>query len=188
MENSQSKIVSKSSNSDVMPLEKLINSCVGNPKIFYAGLLMAALVQGGCKVHEGPQERLEAANLKKALYCMDILENRPDIEPSRRIGILRDECFADSYIQHSPHVDDGRDAVLRLFANRYVRSPEISVSIKRTASEGDLVWIHQHVRRSPDDLGNAVVNIFRMEDGKFAEHWNVIQPVPAESKNDNTMF
>ena len=171
-----------------MPLKKLINPRAGNPPILCVGLLVAVLAQGGCKVDEDPPETLEAANLKKALYCMDILENRPDIEPSRRIGILRDECFAESYVQHSPHVDDGRDAVLTLFANRYARSPEISVSIKRTASEGDLVWIHQHVKRSPEDLGNAVVNIFRMEDGKFAEHWNVIQPVPAESKNDNTMF
>ena len=171
-----------------MPLEKLISSFAANPPFICACLLVAALAQGGCKGDEDPRETLEAANLKKALYCMDILENRPDIEPSRRIEILRDECFADSYIQHSPHVDDGRDAVLRLFENRYARAPEISTSIKRTASEGDLVWIHQHVTRSPDDLGNAVVNIFRMEDGKFAEHWNVIQPVPAESKNDNTMF
>ncbi|GLX78555.1 hypothetical protein tinsulaeT_18950 [Thalassotalea insulae] len=128
------------------------------------------------------------ANLKKALYCMDILENRPDLEPSQRINILRNECFAADYIQHSPHVKDGREEVLKLFENRFNNHREITTSIKRTATQGDLVWIHQHVKRTPSDLGRAVVNIFRMEDGKFAEHWNVVQSVPDKSKNNNTMF
>lgn len=119
---------------------------------------------------------------------MDILENRPDLEPTHRIDTLRNECFAESYVQHSPHVPDGRDAVLSLFAKRYKDHPEISTSIKRTATEGDLVWIHQHVKRTPNDLGRAVINIFRMEDGKFVEHWNVGQAVPEKPKNNNTMF
>lgn len=137
---------------------------------------------------EGLHNNLEQANLQKALYCMEILENRPDLQPSERINILRNDCFAETYIQHSPHVEDGRDALLAIFERRFVSHPGTSTSIKRTASEGDLVWIHQHVKRSPDDLGRAVVNIFRMEDGKFVEHWNVIQAVPAESKNNNAMF
>lgn len=149
---------------------------------------LAALAIAGRQASASQHSALEQANLEKALYCMDILENRPDLEPSDRIEILRDECFAETYIQHSPHVADGRDAVLSLFANRYANHPETSISIKRTASEGDLVWIHQHVRQTPEDRGSAVVNIFRMEDGKFAEHWNVIQPVPETSRNDNTMF
>jgi len=119
---------------------------------------------------------------------MDLLENRSDLEPAHRIETLRNECFAESYIQHSPHVPDGRDAVLNLFARRFKNNQETTTSIKRTASEGDLVWIHQHVKRSPEDPGHAVVNIFRMENGRFAEHWNVIQAVPEEPKNDNTMF
>ena len=40
----------------------------------------------------------------------------------------------------------------------------------------------------PDDLGLAVVDIFRVEDGRIIEHWDVIQPVPAESANTNGMF
>jgi predicted SnoaL-like aldol condensation-catalyzing enzyme len=172
----------------VIPKEKHIE--IGNIKtlICCATVLMTVLALGGCQVGEDPQAVLEAANLEKALYCMDILENRPDLEPSRRIDILRNECFAETYIQHSPHVQDGRDTVLSLFANRYMNFPETSISIKRAASEGDLVWIHQHVKRTPDDPGRAVVNIFRMEDGKFAEHWNVVQAVPEKSKNNNTMF
>lgn len=153
-----------------------------------AAVIMTVLALGGCHVNDDPQTMLEAANLEKALYCMDILENRPDLEPAQRVEILRNECFAENYIQHSPHVEDGRDALLSMFANRYRDFSDTSISIKRTASEGDLVWIHQHVKRTKEEFGHAVVNIFRMEDGKFAEHWNVVQAVPEESKNNNTMF
>ena len=156
-------------------------------KYSLAGFL-TTLAVGLCQASDNPQNTLEQSNLKKALYCMDILENRPDLEPSHRIDILRNECFAESYIQHSPHVPDGRDAVLSLFAKRFKNSPKITTSVKRTASEGDLVWIHQHVKRTPEDLGRAVINIFRMKDGKFAEHWNLGQAVPEKSKNNNTMF
>ncbi len=150
--------------------------------------LLTTLALSVCHASNNQQNALEQSNLKKALYCMDILENRPDIEPSHRIDILRKECFAKLYIQHSPHVPDGRDAVLNLFAKRFKNTPEITTSVKRTASEGDLVWIHQHVKRTPEDLGRAVINIFRMQDGKFAEHWNLGQAVPEKSKNNNTMF
>jgi predicted SnoaL-like aldol condensation-catalyzing enzyme len=151
-------------------------------------VLLTTLSIGVCQASEEQHNALEKSNLKKAMYCMDLLENRPDLEPSLRIDTLRNECFAENYIQHSPHVADGRDAVLNLFAKRFKNRPEITTSIKRTASEGDLVWIHQHVKRTPEDLGRAVINIFRMKDGKFAEHWNLGQAVPEKSKNNNTMF
>ena len=159
-------------------------------KTFKYGLtgFLATLAIGACQANENTQSALEQSNLKKALYCMELLENRPDLEPSHRINTLRKECFAENYIQHSPHVKDGRDALLSLFAKRFKNRPNLTTSVKRTTSEGDLVWIHQHVKRTPDDLGRAVINIFRMKDGKFAEHWNVGQNVPEKSKNNNTMF
>lgn len=47
------------------------------------------------------------------------------------------------------------------------------MEIKRSAADGDLVWLHLHTKRTPEVRGNAVINIFRMKDGKFVEHWNV---------------
>lgn len=155
---------------------------------FGLAALLTTLCIDVCQASDEQHNALEQSNLKKALYCMELLENRPDLEPSLRIDTLRNECFAENYIQHSPHVADGRDAVLSLFAKRFKNRPEITTSIKRTASEGDLVWIHQHVKRTPEDLGRAVINIFRMKHGKFVEHWNLGQAVPEKSKNSNTMF
>jgi predicted SnoaL-like aldol condensation-catalyzing enzyme len=47
---------------------------------------------------------------------------------------------------------------------------------------------HSVLKSSPDDRGTAAADIFRLEDGKIVEHWDVLQPVPEESANDDTMF
>jgi predicted SnoaL-like aldol condensation-catalyzing enzyme len=148
--------------------------------IFAAFLVMLTLV--ACQSGDDAQNVLEESNLKKAVYCMELLEIKLDVETADR------ECFAKSYIQHSPHVPDGRDAVVSFFAARVVKYPESSIEIKRAAADGDLVWMHLHSKRTPDARGSAIIHIFRMEDGKFAEHWGVGQPVPEESVHDNTMF
>jgi predicted SnoaL-like aldol condensation-catalyzing enzyme len=63
------------------------------------------------------------------------------------------------------------------------------VDIKRVIGECNLVRTHSHITTSPDDRGNAVADIFRLNrQGKIVEHWDVIQPVRPTSQNDNTMF
>ena len=58
----------------------------------------------------------------------------------------------------------------------------------RSAADGDLVWLHVQSTNGEEDLGEAVVDIFRVEDGMIVEHWDVIQTVPSEAANSNTMF
>ena len=53
---------------------------------------------------------------------------------------------------------------------------------------GDLVWLHVHSTNGAGDRGRAIVDIFRVENGRIAEHWDVVQPVPEKSANGNTMF
>jgi predicted SnoaL-like aldol condensation-catalyzing enzyme len=59
---------------------------------------------------------------------------------------------------------------------------------KRLVAEGDLVAVHSHLVRKPGDRGMAVMDIFRLENGKIAEHWNVLQEIPESPANNNTMF
>lgn len=95
----------------------------------------------------------------------------------------------DGYIQHNPKVPSGpADGFVATLNALFERYPQWSTKIKRVITEGDLVAVHHHVRNTPNDLGLAVVDIFRVRDGRLIEHWDVIQPVPAEAANDNTMF
>jgi predicted SnoaL-like aldol condensation-catalyzing enzyme len=93
---------------------------------------------------------------------------------------------AADYIQHNPLVPTGRDAAVKLLTPRVTK--ESIADIKRVIAEGDLVVLHVHSRANPQDRGRAVVDIFRVADGKIIEHWDVIQAVPAASQNQNTMF
>ena len=152
----------------------------------YLILGAAALALGACKttsnMAEDSQAALEEANKEKALYCMDLLFNQHDIETSR------EECFGETYIQHNPMAPDGPEALFAFMTPFFEANPDAAIHIKRVAAEGDLVWIHYNNEPTPDSLGLAVVDILRMEDGKFVEHWDVVQPVPEKSANDNTMF
>ncbi|MGJ8664650.1 MAG: nuclear transport factor 2 family protein [Marinicella sp.] len=150
--------------------------------------LIATFFTVACHANEKSYTAIERSNLNKAIYCMEILESRNDLKPSVRIDILRNECYSDNFVEHSPHISGGREGLFRLFENRYKEYPELSMTIKRSASEGDLVWLHLHVKRTPESLGAAIIHIFRMEYGMIVEHWGVGQPVPDAPKNKNSMF
>jgi predicted SnoaL-like aldol condensation-catalyzing enzyme len=55
-------------------------------------------------------------------------------------------------------------------------------------AEGDTVALHVYSRAHSQDKGVAIVDVFRIKDGKIVEHWDVIQEIPNEAANDNTMF
>ncbi|PFN51938.1 nuclear transport factor 2 family protein [Bacillus thuringiensis] len=95
---------------------------------------------------------------------------------------------SEDYKQHNPFVADGRKAFMDFFKEDFVKNPNSSAEIKRVVAEGDTVALHVHSRTNSQDKGVAIVDIFRIKDGKIVEHWDVIQEIPNEAANDNTMF
>ena len=59
---------------------------------------------------------------------------------------------------------------------------------KALKAEDDLVVVHNHGIRHADDRGMAIMDIFRLENGKIVEHWDVVQDIPESAVNNNTMF
>lgn len=96
--------------------------------------------------------------------------------------------LGDRYIQHNPRVPNGSAAFAGHFEQYFKEYPQASSTIYRVIAEGDLVVIHSWARKGPEDAGLAIVDIFRVADGKIVEHWDVMQPVVTETANGNTMF
>ena len=126
-------------------------------------------------------DTLAEANKKIVLAFYDAALIRLDGEAAR-------QYLGPKYIQHNPNVPDGEAALMGFIKFLKDKFPQRSVSIKRAIADGDLVMLHVHSKPSPDDRGSAIVDIFRVENGKIVEHWDVIQPVPETAKNSNTMF
>ncbi|PEC81730.1 pyruvate kinase [Bacillus cereus] len=95
---------------------------------------------------------------------------------------------SEDYKQHNPFVAYGRKAFMDFFKEDFVKNPNSSAEMKRVVAEGDTVALHVHSRTNSQDKGVAIVDIFRIKDGKIVEHWDVIQEIPNEAANNNTMF
>jgi predicted SnoaL-like aldol condensation-catalyzing enzyme len=82
-----------------------------------------------------------------------------------------ERLYAPDYIQHNPGIPQGRDALLALVANL---SPAVFYEPGLIIAEDDLVAIHGRIRGWAD-APQVVVDLFRIEGGKLAEHWDVLQ-------------
>ena len=96
--------------------------------------------------------------------------------------------FGPHYIQHNPMAEDGIEGFRKFIAFLKERYPQSRSEIKSAFASGDYVILHVHSRRTPDEAGSAIVDIFRLEQGKVVEHWDVIQAIPDKAANGNTMF
>lgn len=99
-----------------------------------------------------------------------------------------DKYVAEKYIQHNPAADDGWTDAIHFLNDWFAKNPKSVIQIKRVIAEGDLVAVHHPMRTSPEVRGLAAVDVFRVENGKVVEHWDVVQPIPEKSANPHPMF
>jgi predicted SnoaL-like aldol condensation-catalyzing enzyme len=92
------------------------------------------------------------------------------------------------YIQHNPGVPDGIEGFKSLVKILRERAPKHRSEIKRVFADGDFVILHVHSIPQPGAKGAAIVDIFRLENGKIVEHWDVRQDITDRTANKNGMF
>ena len=143
---------------------------------------MAPRAQGGPATSATTASQL-AANKKNAVDFYNQFFNQHDLSAATRY--ISDT----TYIQHNPHVPNGRDAFVAAFTQIFKQYPQRQSTIKAVMGEGNLVALHVHSVNGPGDRGSAIVDIFRFDDnGKIVEHWDVMQPIPETTASGNGMF
>ena len=122
-----------------------------------------------------------ATNKKNVVEFYNKALNDKDFEAASRY-------LGPRYTQHNPSAADGPEGLKAFLGFLRDKFPRSHSEIKRVFAEGDYVILHVHAVREPGTRGRAIVDIFRLENGKIVEHWDVAQDVPEKAANQNGMF
>jgi predicted SnoaL-like aldol condensation-catalyzing enzyme len=123
----------------------------------------------------------QEANKKTVLEFYEMALNRKDFDAAAKF-------IGPRYVQHNPTAPDGPEGFKAFLNFLREKFPDSHSEIKRVFADGDYVILHVHSVREKGRRGRAVVDIFKLEDGKIVEHWDVVQDVPEKSANANGMF
>ncbi|MCY1168197.1 SnoaL-like domain protein [compost metagenome] len=149
-------------------------------RVFTACLVLAVAVPTAFAQPASRDFAAEEANRQLVVDFYNRFFNDHDISAANVV--------AEDYIQHNPRLTNGKKTLVSFFTGFFKENPMWHERIVRSGTDGDLVYLHVHATNGPADRGQAIVDIFRVKDGKIVEHWDVIQPVPESAANQNTMF
>lgn len=90
--------------------------------------------------------------------------------------------------QHSVLAEDGYAGLQKFLDWVRTEQPKLHADITRAFADGNFVILDVRMIRHPGDRGLAIAEIYRVQDGKLAEHWDRIQEIPEKSKNTNGMW
>ena len=89
---------------------------------------------------------------------------------------------------HNPHFEGSAESLQAGMEENASKNPDKVLDVKRVIAEGEFVVTHSHVQQKAGELRAAVVHIFRFEKVKIVELWDLGQPVPEKTPNENGMF
>jgi predicted SnoaL-like aldol condensation-catalyzing enzyme len=89
---------------------------------------------------------------------------------------------------HNPYFRGDSESLMLAMEENATMNPGKTLEVKLAIQEQDTVAVHSHVKQNPADLGGAVVHIFRFQDNQIVELWDIGQPIPEDSPNENGIF
>jgi predicted SnoaL-like aldol condensation-catalyzing enzyme len=110
-------------------------------------------------------ETTEAKNKALVLEAFDTLFNKRDYDAAERF-------WSPNYVQHSAHIPPGREGLFGLIKS-LPRTLKYENSL--ILAEGDMLMLHGRFSGIGQPANWIVLDIVRLEDGRLAEHWDVIE-------------
>ena len=148
------------------------------PRTAIAAALLVALACAGSAAAADAQGE---ANRKVVLDFYEKGLNQKDADAA--IALM-----GNRYVQHNPGAADGPEGFRKFIGFLKEKFPNSKSEIKRSFVDGDYVILHVHAVREPGQRGSAIIDVFKLENGKIVEHWDVVQPIPENPANNNGMF
>jgi len=93
-----------------------------------------------------------------------------------------------NFRHHNPFFRGDRDSLMLAMEESATENPDTKLEVKLVLEDGDMIITYSHLKHSPEELGFAVVHIFRFEGDRIVEMWDTVQAVPKDSPNENGMF
>jgi predicted SnoaL-like aldol condensation-catalyzing enzyme len=146
-----------------------------------SSLALAAAVALSVLSASAVEAQQQEANKKAVVEFYDKAINQKDFEAASKY-------MGSRYTQHNPNAPDGPEGLKVFLQFLKEKFPASRSEIKRVFADGDYVILHVHAVREPGTRGNAIIDIFKLENGKIVEHWDVVQPIPEKAANTNGMF
>jgi len=122
----------------------------------------------------------ESKNKALVLEAFDMLFNKRDYVAAERY-------WSPGYIQHSAHIEPGREGLFNLIKGL---PPTLRYEPGTIVAEGDFVIVHGRFSGFGAPVNWIAADILRIQDGILIEHWDVIQDEATEeqSKSKAPMF
>ena len=149
-------------------------------KTLFVTAALAAVMAVPAAARAGNSAR-EEQNKKAVIDFYDKAINQKDFDAAR-------VHFGPRYIQHNPRAADGPEGLKGFIDFLKAKFPQYKSEFKRVLADGDYVIVHVFNVPEPGHRGRAIMDIFRLENGKIVEHWDVAQDIPEKPANNNTMF
>jgi predicted SnoaL-like aldol condensation-catalyzing enzyme len=146
----------------------------------FRSLVVAAVIAFSPAAHAADQAQMEQ-NKKAVVEFYDAAINQKNFDAAAKF-------LGPRYTQHNPRAADGPEGLKAFLAFLRDKFPDYHSDIKRAFADGDYVILHVHNVPTPGSRGNAIIDIFKLENGKVVEHWDVRQEIPEQAANSNTMF
>jgi len=149
-------------------------------KCMYAFVTVAALCMTGAAALAADAPQMEA-NKRAVAEFYDKAINQKDFDAAVKY-------LGPRYVQHNQGAADGPEGLKGFLGFLRAKFPNAHSEIKKSFADGDYVILHVHSLREPGTRGTAIVDIFKLENGKIVEHWDVHEDIVEKPANGNGMF